>query len=160
MTLHSGTKTDSSWPKFNCYWSGVNIWVWGFSRALISNLILFFENSRWRIQYGGQIFKNWFWRRQNMAPGVFEVTDFESKNIFLKFHMADIIRRKYFQKSAIKMQKSGNMRFYALWQGNFSFFGAGRVEGSSRKRTDTIGFTYSKSRLWSKKFSYVPSQFF
>lgn len=82
-----------------------------------------------------------------MAPGVFEVTDFESKNIFLKFHMADIIRRKYFQKSAIKMQKSGNMRFYALWQGNFPFLGAGGVEGSSRKRTDTIGFAYSKSRL-------------
>ena len=72
----------------------------GFLRSLITNLRLESQNSKWRIQYGGQVhdFLVKLWQfcsnlLENGYLGVFEVSDYESEIRTSKFKMADPIWR-------------------------------------------------------------------
>ena len=50
----------------------------GFLRSLITNRYSKFQNSKWRIQYGGPIRKNLLDWDENYYSGIFEVSDWES----------------------------------------------------------------------------------
>ena len=74
-----------------------------------------------------------------MAPGVFEVTDFESKNIFLKIPYGGYYTAEIFPKIGHKNAKIGKYAVLRIMAGKFSvFWGWG---------WETIGFANSKSRL-------------
>ena len=72
-----------------------------FLESLITNLKLDFENSKWRIQYGGRQMKNFNNFPDIVYSRIFGVADYESEIRFWKFKMADPIWRtsnKIFQQ--------------------------------------------------------------
>ena len=52
--------------------------IQGFSGPLITNPTSDFENSKWRIQYGRQIFRKWSNFYKNLYPGDFRTPDYKS----------------------------------------------------------------------------------
>ena len=82
--------------------------AWGFLRSLITNLRLKPQNSKWRIQYGGQVrdFLVKLWQfcsnlLENGYLGVFEVSDYESEVRILKFKMAVVSKIMYLARMNI-----------------------------------------------------------
>ena len=62
----------------------VIICIYGFLASLITNQKSGFQNSKWRIQYGGQNFKKSAYKRYNLYIWVFGVADYESEVRFSK----------------------------------------------------------------------------
>ena len=67
--------------------------IWGFLGTLITNLKLDFENSKWRIQYGGRQIESFINFYDTLYLVVFGDADYESEIRFSKFKMADPIWR-------------------------------------------------------------------
>ena len=65
------------------------ICIWGFLGSEIMNPEM--KNSRWRIQYGGQVMWWWFYPIQNLYMRVFGVGDYDSIVNIGKFRIADPI---------------------------------------------------------------------
>jgi hypothetical protein len=60
---------------YNLY---LKISIWGFLRSLITNPMSKIQNSKWRIQYGGQKYQNQLHSLEICYLEVFEVADYES----------------------------------------------------------------------------------
>ena len=67
----------------------MKIITWRFSKSLIANLNSKFQNSKWRIQYGGPKWKNLFDWDENHNSGNFEVADYEPSLEISKSNMAN-----------------------------------------------------------------------
>ena len=67
-------------------------------RSLITNPDSKFRNSKWRIQYGGSMYKKLIDWDDILYAGVFGVTDYESELKVKKFKMADPIWQNYIQE--------------------------------------------------------------
>ena len=64
--------------------------------SLITNLKSDFQNSKWRIQYGGQNFKKLAYKHYNLYIWLYGIADYESEVGFSKYKKADSIWRTKF----------------------------------------------------------------
>ena len=67
----------------------------------ITNLKSDFQNSKWRIQYGGRNGKKLAYKRYNLYIWVFGVADYESEVRFSKFKMVDSKWRTKWKKISL-----------------------------------------------------------
>ena len=81
--------------------TNVIICIYGFFESLITNLKTDFQNSKWRIQYGGQNLRKSAYKRYNLYLWVFGVANYEFEVRFWKFKMADSICRTKFKKISV-----------------------------------------------------------
>ena len=93
--------------KVKIYLIRTKVGTQGLSRSLITNLHLKFTNLKWRIQYGGSIYKNLLHSNKNWYSRVFEVADHESLLKILEFKIMNqnlkisLIRMKIFTQHRI-----------------------------------------------------------